>query len=250
MLQSNQPPLFLKVIADEIRWRIVTALSGSDYRVQELMKILSEPQNLVSYHLKRLKELHLVAERRSNADARDVYYSLDFDQLRKLYIDSGVALHPGLVFSPEEASTKNPVSVLLLCTENSARSQMAEALFRKMGGTGIHVASAGTKPTRVHPAAVHVMAAMNIDISGQRSRHVDEFKGQTFEYVITVCDRAREACPTFPDATHLIHWSLPDPVAVEDTTAQYLAFEQTAQQLATRIRYLLAFISHQKESKL
>jgi protein-tyrosine-phosphatase len=251
MFHATQPPGFLKVIADEVRWQLLSALSTSDYRVQELVGMLAQPQNLVSYHLKRLKELHIVNERRSNADARDVYYSLDFDQLRSLYVATGEALHPSLVFPVENQTGKElqggQVRILLLCTENSARSQMAEALLRQMGGAHIIVLSAGTKPAGVHPLAVRLMAAMNIDISGQRSKHIDEFQGESFDYVVTVCDRAREVCPKFPNTTHLIHWSLPDPVMIEDPAIQYEAFEQVAQQLVSRIRHLLMLINYKKE---
>jgi len=84
-----------------------------------------------------------------------------------------------------------------------------------MGAGGIEVFSAGTKPSLVRPEAIAVMAEQGIDISGHRSKHVDEFKGQTFDYVITVCDNANETCPVFPGAPRRVHWSLPDPAAVE-----------------------------------
>jgi len=92
---------------------------------------------------------------------------------------------------------------------------MAEGLLREMGAGGIEVFSAGTKPSLVRPEAIAVMAEQGIDISGHRSKHVDEFKGQTFDYVITVCDNANETCPVFPGAPRRVHWSLPDPAAVE-----------------------------------
>jgi arsenate reductase (thioredoxin) len=105
--------------------------------------------------------------------------------------------------------------ILILCTGNSARSQMAEGLLRQMGGDAIDVFSAGTKPGSVRREAITVMAERGIDISGHRSKHVDEFEGQTFDYVITVCDNANETCPVFPGAPRRVHWSLPDPAAVE-----------------------------------
>lgn len=253
MLDSSQAPSFLKTIADEVRWQLLKMLSDSDYRVQELVGMLSQPQNLVSYHLKKLKELHLVNERRSTADARDVYYTLDFNQLRALYIAAGEALHPGLLTSVEKdlvvSMSGESARILILCTENSARSQMAEALIREMGGSGIEVMSAGTKPTNVHPMAIQTMAALNIDIRGQRAKSVDEFVGQPFDYVITVCDRAKEVCPQFPQAVRLVHWSLADPAAVEDADAQKQAFEEISNQLVTRVRHLLMVINHNKQSK-
>jgi protein-tyrosine-phosphatase len=117
---------------------------------------------------------------------------------------------------------------------------MAEGILREMGGDRVSVHSAGSEPGRVHPLAVRAVAAMQVDISGQRSKHMDEFADQTFDYVITVCDRVRERCPVFPNDPRRIHWSFPDPAAVEGTEAeQYQAFLQTARELTTRIGYLL-----------
>ncbi len=102
----------------------------------------------------------------------------------------------------------------------------------------VQVLSAGCEPGEVHPYAVRVMADLGIDISAQRSKHLDEFHGQSFDYIITVCDRFPESCPVFPNDPKRIHWSLPDPAEVEPAR-QYRAFEQTTQELLTRIRYLL-----------
>ena len=125
--------------------------------------------------------------------------------------------------------------VLILCTGNSARSQIAEGLLRSMAGGELHVYSAGTKPSFVRPEAIAVMAERGIDISGQTSKHVDEFKGQTFDYVITVCDNARETCPIFSGAPRRIHWSLPDPAAVEGSEDERLeAFRNVRAMLTVR----------------
>src|SRR6202790_3789986 len=113
--------------------------------------------------------------------------------------------------------------VLILCTGNSARSQMAEGLLRSLSGDRFEVASAGTKPSIVRPEAIAVMSELGIDISSHRSKHVREFDGQHFDYVITVCDHANESCPIFPDDTERIHWSFPDPAAVEAGEAERLA---------------------------
>ena len=101
--------------------------------------------------------------------------------------------------------------VLILCTGNSARSQMAEGLLRRLGGERFEVESAGTSPSRVRPEAVEAMREVGIDISGQRSKSADEFAGQEFDYVITVCDNARESCPAFPGRAKRIHRSFEDP---------------------------------------
>jgi arsenate reductase (thioredoxin) len=103
--------------------------------------------------------------------------------------------------------------VLILCTGNSARSQMAEGLLRHDAGRQFDVESAGTKASSVRPEAIAVMRELGIDISGQRSKHVDEFEGQKFDYVITVCDNARETCPVFFGAANQLHQNFEDPPA-------------------------------------
>ena len=101
--------------------------------------------------------------------------------------------------------------VLIICTGNSARSQMAEGLLRQDGGDGFEVESAGVNPSSVRPEAVEAMREVGIDISGHRSKSVDEFAGQDFDYIVTVCDNARETCPVFHGAAERIHRSFEDP---------------------------------------
>ncbi|MEX2124600.1 MAG: arsenate reductase ArsC [Woeseia sp.] len=107
--------------------------------------------------------------------------------------------------------------VLILCTGNSARSQMAEGLLHHDAGDRFDVQSAGVKPGRIRPEAIAVMQELGIDISGQRSKHVDEFAGQHFDYVLTVCDNANESCPIFPSQTNRLHRSFEDPAALQGT---------------------------------
>jgi arsenate reductase len=127
--------------------------------------------------------------------------------------------------------------VLILCTGNSARSQMAEGLLRSFGGDSFEVSSAGTKPSVVRPEAIAVMAEMSIDLSGHRSKHVREFDGQRFDYVLTVCDEANETCPIFPEGTRRIHWSVPDPAAVEGSEdVRLAAFRRVRDSLAASLR--------------
>jgi arsenate reductase len=127
--------------------------------------------------------------------------------------------------------------VLFLCTHNSARSQMAEGLLRTMAGDQFEVFSAGTEETRVHPIAIEAMREIGIDISGQRSKTLDMFGGQQFDYVITVCDRANETCPIFPSATERIHWSFDDPSAATGTDEQRLrAFRNVREGIQQRLR--------------
>lgn len=113
--------------------------------------------------------------------------------------------------------------VLFLCTGNSARSQMAEGFLRHMAGDRFEVFSAGVKPTQVNPLAIKVMAEVGIDISKHRSKSVREFSGQNFDYVITVCDNAKQTCPVFPGKYKKIHWSLDDPAQAQGTEEEKLA---------------------------
>ena len=127
-------------------------------------------------------------------------------------------------------------SVLVLCTANSARSQMGEGLFRVEGGGEFEVFSAGTKPGSVRPEAIAVMKEIGIDISGHRSKSVNEFAGQPFDYVVTVCDNARDTCPVFPSGAR-IHWGFEDPAAVEGTEEKRLeAFRRTRDLIHERVK--------------
>jgi len=252
-LSTAQSPGFLKLLAHDVRWRILVLLSRSDYCVQEIVRLVDQPQNLVSYHLRRLYDQHLVTERRSAADGRDIYYSLDLDVLRTHYFAAADALHPALNnTAPELRETvghlpRTPVRVLFLCTENSARSQMAEGILRHLSAGRVEAFSAGSHPSSFHPSAVQVMARMGIDIRGQRSKHLDEFRDQSFEYIVTVCDRVRESCPTFPGDPEGIHCSFLNPATVKGSEQEgYRAFEQVALQLMNRIRYLLILIEREK----
>ena len=129
---------------------------------------------------------------------------------------------------------------LVLCTGNSARSQMGEGLFRAEGGERFEVFSAGTKPGYVRPEAIAVMKELGIDISNHRSKSVDEFDGQAFDYVVTVCDNARDNCPVFPAGTERIHWSFEDPAAVEGSETERLsAFRRIRDQIHARVKAFL-----------
>ncbi|MDR3719834.1 MAG: arsenate reductase ArsC [Bryobacteraceae bacterium] len=127
--------------------------------------------------------------------------------------------------------------ILVLCTGNSARSQMGEGLFRSEGGGVFEVFSAGTKPSSVRPEAIAVMKEIGIDISGHRSKSVDEFSGQSFDYVVTVCDNARDNCPVFPSGTSRLHWSFEDPAAVQGSEAERLAaFRRIRDRIHERVK--------------
>lgn len=126
--------------------------------------------------------------------------------------------------------------VLVLCTGNSARSQMAEAFLRSLPGVDIDVSSAGVSPSQVRPEAVAVMEEIGIDASGLRSKSVDEFAGQEFDYVITVCDNAAENCPLFPGKAERVHWSFEDPAKVNGTEEERLnAFRRVRDEMIEKL---------------
>jgi protein-tyrosine-phosphatase len=127
---------------------------------------------------------------------------------------------------------------------------MVEGLLRTSGGDQVEVFSAGSEPTSIHPLAIKVMSKLGIDLSSHRVKHFDEFSGQTFNYIITVCDRVREVCPVFPGDPQQIHWSFPDPAAIEgDLQTQEKGFRETAQQLKARIELLLLMIERSRKEK-
>lgn len=126
--------------------------------------------------------------------------------------------------------------VLILCTANSARSQMAEGILRSMADDRFDVYSAGSQPSRVNPFAVRAMREIGVDISGHRSKSLTEFLDQPFDYVITVCDNAAETCPTFPGKATRMHWSFPDPAAVEGNEARIAAFRNVRDGLVEKFK--------------
>jgi ArsR family transcriptional regulator, arsenate/arsenite/antimonite-responsive transcriptional repressor / arsenate reductase (thioredoxin) len=247
-------PSFLRLAGHPVRWRLLSELARSDLRVGELCARLELSQNLVSYHLGRLRGHGVVASRRSAADGRDCYYTLDLDRCGALLTEVGGALHPGLRLTPpprafERRSRRRRTRILFLCTGNSARSQMAEAMAKQIGAGAIDARSAGSHPKSLHPNAVRVMGEQGIDLQGRRAKHLDEFTGQRFDYVVSLCDRVREVCPGFPGHPDMIHWSVPDPARGGGSDQQtYPAFRRTAGELATRIRFLLKMTEHPSTS--
>jgi protein-tyrosine-phosphatase/DNA-binding transcriptional ArsR family regulator len=242
----GDPPAFVRLAAHPLRWTLLRELARSDRAVRELTELVGEAQSLVSYHLRLLRDGGLVAARRSSADGRDSYYSLDLDGCRQQLRDAGRALHPGL--DPTAPGTPGRVGrphgrrrrVLFLCTGNSARSQMAEALLDHASAGTVAAASAGSHPKALHPNAVRVLARRGIDIGSNRTKHLDEFRSRRFDLVISLCDRVREVCPEFPSHPELAHWSMPDPSADGgDDRASLPAFERTAVELERRISFLL-----------
>jgi protein-tyrosine-phosphatase len=240
------PPGFLPLVGHPLRWRLLRELSRSDRRVRELCELVSRPQSLVSYHLGRLRAERLVSMRRSSADRRDAYYSVDLARCGELLAATGEALHPGLRQTPaaprtiERPSGEPRARVLFLCTGNSARSQMAEALVEQLSGGAVRAFSAGSHPKPLHPGAARAMRQRGIELGGRRSKHLSEFTALRFDSVISLCDRVREVCPEFPGHPEMIHWSIPNPAGDGATDA---AFQRTASELAVRISFLLELIA-------
>jgi protein-tyrosine-phosphatase/DNA-binding transcriptional ArsR family regulator len=241
------PPRVLRLAGHPLRWRLLSELARSDRRVGELCELAGRRQSLVSYHLRQLRDGGLVSMRRSAADGRDSYYVLDLARCGELLSSARASLHPALAPTPRRRARGRrgaPLArVLFLCTGNSARSQIAEALAGRLSGGAVSAASAGSHPKPQHPNAVRVMRERGIDISGGRSKHLSEFADQRFDYVISLCDRVREVGPEFPGGPELIHWSIPDPAREPGSDEDTLpAFERTASELCTRIGFLIEAI--------
>lgn len=250
--EVSAPPTFVRLVAHPLRWKLLTTLADSDYRVRELVARVGQPQNLVSYHLRLLRGGGLVTATRSSFDARDSYYHLDLDRCANALVETGAALHPALredAAAPSAPAGRRPsrrIAVLFVCTGNSARSPMAEALLRHHTADRVTVTSAGSRPKpHLNADAVRVLGEQfGIDITGQQPRHLDTLAGRRFDHVITLCDKARETCPELPHAPRRMHWSIPDPATVSGTNqASYAAFQHTAADIDTRIRHLLPVLA-------
>ena len=244
---ESSPPRFLRLAGHPLRWQLLSELARSDRRVGELCELAGRDQSLVSYHLRQLRDGGLVSTRRSAADGRNTYYVVDLARCGELLATAGVALHPGLASTSRprvRRGSRSPIArVLFLCTGNSARSQMAEALCERLSGGAVSAVSAGSHPKPLHANAVRVMRDRGTDLAGRRSKHLSEFTGRRFDYVISLCDRVREVCPEFPGGPELIHWSIPDPAREPGSDEETLpAFERTAAELCTRIDFLIEAI--------
>ena len=253
---AADPPGFVQLVAHPVRWQLLRELAHSDRAVRELTQLIDEPQNLVSYHLRQLRDGGLVFARRSSADGRDSYYAIDLSACQEALQAAGGSLHPALWLAPVPPTrppsrhSRRCRRVLFLCTGNSTRSQIAEALLERMSDGTVEAASAGSNPKPLHPNAVRVLKKRGIDISANRTKHLDEFRSQRFDMVITLCDRVREVCPEFPSHPQLAHWSVPDP-ALEGPAdrASYPAFERIATELETRISFLLHLMARPQTTR-
>ncbi len=235
---------FLQLVADPQRWQLLTHLSESDRRVGELVALTGEAQNLVSYHLRELRSAGLVTSRKSSADGRDTYYRLDLERCAAGFAEVASSLHPGVRLVPSvppPGTSRQRHRVLFLCTGNSARSQMAEAMLEHALGDRVEAASAGSHPKALHPLAVRVLEERGIDISGRTATSLDVFTRKRFDRVITLCDKVREVCPEFPGGPRYAHWSMPDP----SVDGSYEAFVRTADEIDTRVTQLVAQLNEE-----
>lgn len=237
----------MRMAAHPLRWALLRELSGSDRRVRELASAVDEPQNLISYHLGLLRAAELVEARRSSFDGRDSYYRLNLARCSAAFGEAAAALHPAL--GPSGDTADRPTagrSVLFLCTGNSARSPMAEALLRHRSHGRIRVASAGSHPKpRLHPNAVRVIREdYGLDLRRWHPKALTAVAERSFDYVITLCDKVREY-PREHGSALAIHWSLPEPGAAAATDrASYPEFRRVATELNTRIDFLLPILTH------
>lgn len=228
-------PSLMRMASHPVRWALLTELAGGDHRVRELAAAVDEPQNLVSYHLRLLRSAGLVGARRSSFDGRDTYYRLDPIGCAGAFREAAAALHPAL--APTPLAEPSERSVLFLCSGNSARSPMAEALLERRGEGRIRAASAGSHPKpQLHGNAIRVMRDMyGIELGGHRPQPLAAVARRRFDCVITLCDRVREYAREHRVATTM-HWSLPDPAAAG---AGYPQFRRVASELESRIDFLL-----------
>ena len=249
-------PPFLRLADHPLRWRLLAELSTGDQRVRELVERTGEPQNLVSYHLRMLRDGGLVTARRSSRDGRDTYYHLDLDHCAAGLADVGAALHPWLrtaAARPDAPGARGRADVavprvLFVCTGNSARSPIAEALLRRRAGDRVVAASAGVSPKdRIHPHAVRVLRErFDIDIRGQAPRSVAAVAaaGAPFDRVVTLCDKARERLEA-PAAWRRVHWSVPDPADARGPSG-YASFISVADDIDARVRHLVPTLVEQE----
>jgi protein-tyrosine-phosphatase/DNA-binding transcriptional ArsR family regulator len=246
---ESSPLQFLQLVADPLRWTLLGHLGQSDRRVGELADLVGKAHNLVSYHLGELRAAGLVSARRSAADGRDTYYRLNLARCGALLSAAGAELHPALDLAPVVGELDGAVSrrrqrVLFLCTGNSARSQIAQALLETRSKNSVAAKSAGSHPKALHPNAIRVMSERGIDIAGRQAKHLDRYSRTRFDRVITLCDKVREVCPEFPGPPVAAHWSMPDPAAAADTNeASYPAFVQTADDIEARVAALITELS-------
>src|SRR5438270_1315416 len=218
---ATEPPEILGLLSDPLRWQLVVELGRGDRRVGELVQLVGKPQNLVSYHLAELRHAGIVSARRSSADGRDVYYRADLFRCRDLLGEAGRSLHPGLSLAPappgDVKRRRARPRLLFLCTGNSARSQIAEALVEHRSAGTVEARSAGSHPKPLHSNAVRVMVERGVDISGRPTTSLTRFARTRLDGAIAHRAKVGESCPGFPGAPVAAQWSRADHSAPRDS---------------------------------
>ena len=247
----GDPPPFVRLASHPVRWRLLQELVRSDRAVSELMTLVDEPQSLVSYHLRQLRDGGLVFARRSSADRRDSYYAIDLVACREALQAAGGALHPALQLAAGAPGPCAPRRARVAgggCCSCAPATAHGPRSPRRCSSTCRRGRSRPSAPAAIRSRCTRTRSACcakrGIDISANRTKHLDEFVSQRFDEVITLCDRVREVCPEFPSHPELVHWSIPDP-ALEGPTnrASYPAFVRTADELETRISFQLHLLA-------
>jgi ArsR family transcriptional regulator len=223
----------LTLLADPLRFRLVQQLRLGDYRVGELVASLQAPQSLLSYHLGTLHAAGLIENHRSDADGRSLYYGLNRLALQEVYTRLGTALG---ISSSRDSLPYHRVTIVVVCTRNSVRSQMAEGWLRHLYGGQVVVRSGGVAPGALDPLAVEVMAEVGVDIGHQVAKPLTALQELPADLLITVCDRARERCDPAGVARRHIHWSIPNPaVGAASDTIQVERYRATRDALQQRV---------------
>lgn len=246
---QDEALILLKLLAHDLRWAIVKSLATTDMRVGEIVAGVQQPTNLVSYHLKKLRDGNVVNAHRSNADARDVYYALDFDRVR----DALKLVGTSVSLFPQGLTQELPIRIVFVCTDGSLRSRMAAAIAYKLNEqldqNCIESYIGGITLAPLHPETAHILRLLDLDVHHTPLRHIDEFNSDNVDYAITVCDQVRDMYPAFQPDLKRMHWSIPPPAPMQDPEARQSAYRETYKLIEDRIVYFINSIQALTETQ-
>lgn len=244
----------LRNFGEPNRLVIISLLSTGPMLVSDICNASGLSLTLVSQHLRILRDSGMVQAERDSKDARAVWYSLNPQRIKEIQTALSMVFDMtkivdcrGLGAKQSPNLSREKFRVLFLCSGNSARSQMAEALLQHYGKGLIEARSAGTHPREVHPLTIKVLTEIGLDTKGLKTKHYSVFNQESFHYVITVCDRANEECPDFKGDYQRIHWSIADPVKDGNEDELINVFKQTREELAGRIELFVH--AHRREAQ-